>query len=402
MHQRLARLSGLRTDPTTSVRGLRRLWQYTSNKPVAPLAPTVKSLRASRSRNKAKRQTEPLSVDQPVLALVATPLQAVIWLAVCSRLKTEFDVLYSPQFDSEQHRHYFRALSDNSRRSVYCGPAAGRNWLSRTTERLVAMARLSLAESYRTLALASLDSSMFRLAVRLHPNASVLTFDDGTANIFDSPYLKEDRYPPSRLERLLRIPRPREVACASQAHFTIYEGFENVVSPERLHHVPLIPQTSGPGTTACTLEAFIHFIGAPYPELVQTGAMTDEEVGALLSWLESGSVDVYHPHPREVHPKFLGDSPRVSADPRIVEEKLLDLQGRANVTIIGLFSSALLNVPPSLARKIYVSLPNRSNESVRASLMRRRGCEVVEIYRLADVALPRSSYEPCEVRGSHQ
>jgi hypothetical protein len=307
------------------------------------------------------------------LVLVATPLQVLI---VESVLRAEgvrdYDLVYSARSHLASHRHYFDKLAPGARHAAY---VADTHVPSAPLRHLVRRVRLHapyFSDRYSGIYVSSIDSMLFRSLVGRHPEARVVTFDDGAANVFTGSKLHAA---PTASERraatVLRHPTIDQVRARIDVHYSIYDAHDNIVEPARVRHVPLWSQAAG---RTATNGATSFFLGQPYAEAVQAGTLGPHEIDRLRTWLRANPMDYYLLHPRETTPLAPQDNARRSPD--VAEEQVFALAGATRPRLFGWFTSVLLNVPATQADKVYLSVGEGPAEAERIRLMQRAGCEI--------------------------
>jgi hypothetical protein len=308
------------------------------------------------------------------LVLVSTPLQALIAQKLLGPAGSDdYDVVYSAQSDLESHRLYFQKLADNARQASYVaggrGPATLR-FLARRFE-----LRSFFRATYDVVHLASIDSQLFRSLLTRHRDASVVSFDDGAANVFSGSRFFAGRSPgQSAADLILRCQSMQRIRRRIEAHYTLYEDQPNIVDVDRLRPLRLWEDLFRDAPQSRLGESTSFFIGQPFSEAVAAGALDASALAALRGWLSRNAIDHYLVHPREMDP-LLGPLP-AAASAVLAEEKIFELAAGRRPRLHGWFSTVLLNIPPSIADKVYLSVGRGAAEEQRIKMMQAAGCSI--------------------------
>ncbi|MDR5903022.1 glycosyltransferase family 52 [Halomonas icarae] len=309
------------------------------------------------------------------LLLVRTPLQA--WLAdkIIEQVgPLSIDLVYFTYHDSTKDRFYFSLLTPRSRRSLYLN-------VRRRNREAIHHAYIYLMKffgrgfcGYDQVLLASFDNYLFRMLARRNRHAKLITFDDGTANIY--PHSSYHDYTPSRLTWLYDLifgaGSKEQFKEDINKHYTIYEGFNNIVEGDKLK--VLCPWENDVfGWSGGTPVKF--FIGQPFDEVVATGGLHEDDLLQLENLVSEQGIDYYLQHPREtrnlnVGGVLVGDAEKIS------EEVIAELCGGRKAIVYAWFSTVLFNLPDGRVRKVYLSIGDSYQEKVRSEMCKRAGCEV--------------------------
>lgn len=279
---------------------------------------------------------------QNSLIMCVTPLQAFVAEKIIKLKKNEvFDVVFVANLDNEKHRYYFQRLSNHAKENFYF-----LNYYSGYFSyvfnfikfKLKIKSKLDLSK-YDNLYLASIDSRYFQYIISKNNMANIYTFDDGTANIIkNSIYYQVDR--PSYFKRIIwSILGNRfymgDIKLFSKKHYTIYEGFENIIKDT--FFISLFDGFGGADKDGYVVNIYL---GQPLKEL-----FCDYNFENLSKFLKLYKIDYYYPHPREVSIPELGDTVVLYSN-KIFEEYILDLisEGGKQVNVYSYLSSTLINI----------------------------------------------------------
>ncbi|MNS60605.1 CMP-N-acetylneuraminate-beta-galactosamide-alpha-2,3-sialyltransferase [compost metagenome] len=162
----------------------------------------------------------------------------------------------------------------------------------------------------------------------------VLTFDDGTANIYqESNYYKSQNK--SILQRIILNSlgnkySTKKVVDESQKHFSIYKGYKNII--DNTSYISIIPVADLPLSD----KKIKIFLGQPFHDL------KGGDAEKVLSFIKKIGVDYYFPHPRE---KKRYDEINYIDSPLIFEDYILNLLTEGYfVELYTVLSTAALNV----------------------------------------------------------
>lgn len=303
------------------------------------------------------------------LLLIRTPFQA--W-QVTNILKSEsvktYDILYFTHNDSREDQFYFRRLSEKSRTAKYCHAPVRRydilghlQWYLQTRKWMSGM-------RYDLVVLASIDSHVINAIASRQGHAALVTFDDGTANIYRSSNYFIDRLAGRAgiYRHLLGASDLENLKARIVRHYTMYPGFANIVEPERLCSIPgLLRQRDLEGGKIRT-----YFVGQPFREMFDAVF-----VKALQEHVRQLPIDAYVRHPRETEPLDIG-VPFLDKAGLIAEEAILRDAGNCGISLVGGFSSVMFNLA-GVARNMTGILPKRDPRKVElGNLLEQTGGEV--------------------------
>lgn len=307
--------------------------------------------------------------------LCRSPLQARICLHIIEHNKLKnFDVIYTTQDNNDLDKSYYSMLSSKANFSTYVYVTKKSRDIYNHLSGLMKVKRKWPKTIYNNIYIASIDNYIFRYIIKQNPKATLFGFDDGAANISEfGHYYHLNAYKKAILYSwLLRLPQPQTIKERLSKHYTIYEGFKNIVPKDKLITLQVFDSkssSSNPSDRALTF-----FIGQPFHEYLNS-----KELSILLNWLESQSIDYYVMHPREQKP--LIDNIKVLDKKGLLAEDAIFKNSKDSRTkIISAYSTVLFNIPPDSAEKIYLSLSNNSAEQERRRLIKRTGSKIIKIF----------------------
>lgn len=311
-----------------------------------------------------------------ILFLCRTPLQARVCLQIIKEERIEkFDIVYFTQNNSDSDLSYFSKLKAMAGNACYLYIPQRKPDL---INHLVAIWRLRKEANllnYKKIYLASIDSLVFRYAIKKNQHATLYGFDDGTANITpcDSNYYNIGRYKRANLYGwLLGLPTPRQVICRLERHFSIYPGFKNIITESKVTFISIFNRTN-PDALHKNDIYISFFIGQPFHEYLKAPHVT-----AIRNWLMSQAVDFYVMHPREKIP-LLENIPVLDKEGLLAEDVIFKAAKGCRPRIISAYSTVLFNISHQDAEKVYLSVGNDDVERQRLALIRKTGSMVVNI-----------------------
>jgi hypothetical protein len=309
------------------------------------------------------------------LFLCRTPLQARICIEIIRENKiSEFDVIYFTQNDSKSDKLYFSQLSEKARNSNYIYIKKQYKDILNHLFSIIELKKRGLAHNYKYIYIASIDCFLFRFVVKKNPKASLLGFDDGSANITSgSLYYNLDKYKKSEFyAKILGLPKANKVKLKLIKHYSIYPSFENIISQDKIHYINLFTQNSknilSDSSTSTT-----YFIGQPFHEYLDT-----KQIKLLQSWLGNQVIDYYILHPREKN-QLICEIPVLETHGLLAEDAIFKISHDSKIRIISAYSTVLFNINCQNAEKIYLSLSNDRNEIERRSLIEKTGSKIITL-----------------------
>jgi hypothetical protein len=281
-----------------------------------------------------------------------------------------FDLVYFAQRNSEEDRHYFKEYVGRARCTQFIEVRRARFSIFSHIASYLAIADRFKSSEYDKIILASIDSLALRRFVAKHRNAEVVTFDDGSANVnLRSRYLVLQHRRRERVyAALFGAPTTQSFRRLVARHYSIYPGFANIMPREIVRYLGLFPTAVAGGGRAKEVTIFI---GQPVDSA--SDAARAERIKAYVAGMK---LDFYVQHPREESPLIAG-APLLDKKGRVAEEAIFELGKDHRVTILGGFSSVLLNIAPKFARKVMILNGDSGNDHYLATLGKRAGCEVI-------------------------
>lgn len=320
--------------------------------------------------------TPVMSAVDTVLFLCRTPLQARICLKIIETENIQkADVFYYTQHDSESDRLYYSRLQQVGGHTQYVHLSNDRyGVINYIIAYFLADKRFKKLQ-YKSIYLASIDAMLFRAFLKIHNDAHVFTFDDGTSNIVRNcaiSYHAEDRGRTEVIRRLARMQTRRQIKDKSLRHYSIYKEFENICPPERTVHLDIFPPS--PAAIDCTREVKF-FIGQPFEEY-----LNEAQIRRLQNFLKTQKFDYYIKHPRENRPAQ-GGIPFLDKKGELAETAIMAASAGAIPHIYAGFSTVLFNIPSDNARKFYLHFRDKDDDETREmhEFALRAGCSVIEL-----------------------
>lgn len=306
------------------------------------------------------------------LVIIRTPFQA--WL-VEKVLEKEcikiFDVLYFTQNNSKEDGFYYEKLSLKARNSEYIFvPSQRFSILSAIMFKIKSRAWYK-SSNYNQLLFASIDAFFINSLANAYPNAQLITFDDGTANINpNSIYHVESNNLRIFLYRYFMKALPLiQLKQKISRHYTLYRDRENIVESNRLRYIEGWTEKLSRNIN----ESKIYFLGAPFEEV-----MNLQEIDRLEKYARALEVDAYVAHPREKNLLNLG-AKLLDKRGRIAEEAIILDAKDASIVLVGLFSTVMLNIGP-LCKECIVLLPKDAPKTPELfELSKKAGCTPILI-----------------------
>lgn len=312
-----------------------------------------------------------------ILFLCKTPLQAIIILRIIELLNIkEYDVVYLTKNNTSTDQNYFKKISSNSCNYYYIfSHKVGKGF--NTVIDIFEIIRLSnslISDLYQDIYVASFDNLIFRYILKNNPSAKIKSFDDGTANITpSSSYFNYDKRKRTiLLNKLLSIPDTKKVKQLIEKHYTIYNGFNNIVDEDKLVLIPLFQFNNAIKRPENAKDLTV-FIGQPFHEY-----LNENEIKKVQNWLSSIHIDYYIKHPREDKP-IVSNTSYLDTKSLIAEEAIWKLSNKNRVTIVSGYSTVLFNMNIPGINRIYLSASNHPDEKVRVALIERINCRVIKV-----------------------
>lgn len=309
-------------------------------------------------------------IEPPLLALCRTPFQARL-LREILRPGAVFDLVYVTCHDSPEDRAYYAPLAEQARRTSYLLVDPLRRSLPAALEIRSKTPGWALRERYGTVLLASIDTPALRRLCRVHPEAEIVTFDDGSESILSDPFLMRRGQPwRDRIYgRLVGGGSVRHFRRQIGRHFTIFGDMQNVVEPGRA--VPLDLHWSTEKADAGPHATF--FIGQPFSEVY-----SDQQIDRIRRFAAEQRIDFYVKHPRETEP-LVPNVPCLDKSGLLAEDAMFLASGDRRPEVIACFSTVLFTLSAKAADKVYLNVPEIPEAALRVSLARSAGCRPVDV-----------------------
>ena len=306
------------------------------------------------------------------MLLLRTPLQA--WIArsvLCAEQVDIFDLVYFTEDDSAEDRAYFRQLATRANAAQYVFVPRKKFSLATQAEFRKRTYRWFKSQAYDLVLLASIDAYI-PAAIAARQAGTLITFDDGTANINrTSSYfqvssgLRELLY-----RRYFGAPSIVSLRDKSVRHYTLHPELPNIVERPRLRAVRgWLKNDSARACRGCKT----YFLGQPFDDV-----LTRKQRFRLESYLRHLSIDFYVKHPRENKVLRIG-VPLLQKGGMIAEDAIVKDAGEYGINLIGGFSSALFNLAAVAQRRTMLVFGNSAQTRAQVQLAKQVGCEVKEI-----------------------
>lgn len=313
-----------------------------------------------------------------MLIICCTPLQTLVARAMIRAERvSRFKLIYYTWIDNDKHRHYYGQLAALAEKSAFVRFDA--RFPVHFSRFVRALADVRASED-DTIAFAAINNVYVQYTINRFKYQTVLTFDDGTANISrQSVYFSARKR--SALHELggliLRANKNQDwIRRRSARHYTIYPGLENIVAPERLVSVSLFDCTARHAKAVKPRRKLRIFLGQP---------LEDANDSAFSAWyhalLEALQIDAYLPHPRESGTHAIRHAVQTQL---IAEDYILQkLDEYDSIDIYAISSTALLNVGTARTRRFIVTYPNAPRQlAALYPLFESRGCILTTLEQL--------------------
>ena len=314
-----------------------------------------------------------LSADGKTLAMAfcCTPFQAVLLKRVLRDERVDkFHLFYIASRNSEEDESNFREIAKGAERVEYVVMPQARFDIVGQMRLYAQIEKAAQASCYDKILLANFDKLALRRFVGKRSSAEVVTFDDGSGNVNLHSQLATPIHPrreavyAALLNALTTSAFPKRV----NRHYSIYRGFVNIMPRAVVTYVDIF---SPPVAKAEGAAELMIFIGQPIDGASETG-----RVERIKRYLAGMKIDFYIKHPRETIP-LMPEVPLLNKKGRIAEEAIFELGRDRRLTIIGGFSSVLLNVAPRFATKVMILNAESALDRYLATLGEKVGCKVV-------------------------
>jgi len=308
-----------------------------------------------------------------MLVICCTPLHTLIARAMLDARGTrDFRLIYYTCVDNAKQRRYYDRLAQ---RAVAAAYVVVDSRFPTNFARFRHALRAVRAEAEHEIGLASIDNFYSQYTIKKHGFGSIVTYDDGTSNVDrGSAYFRAARRSPLHavLIRYLRGEVDLHwIRARSQAHYTLYPEFDNIVHNTLLQ--PVLLRTDRPAVSSLARDPGERriFLGQPLtdPGMVGIADIYADVVASL-------QIDEYLPHPREGRPSGAFE---LVDTPLIAEEYLLgQLDLYESVTVFTVRSAALMNIDHPRLRKVVLTHPdgNPATDALYEKFAT-RGCELL-------------------------
>jgi len=314
------------------------------------------------------------AVQGDALILCRTPFQAVVIKRVLIEEEIkEFDLVYLTQNNSEEDLHYYAELAAIAGKSQYVYIMEKKfDILAQVIHYVCINSIFKLLNAYRKVVVSSFDSLAFRKIVSKNRNAEVISFDDGTGYINKhSSYMEEYQNLRSLIyTKAFAVPGKREFIKTINRHYSVYRGFENIISAELVRFIDVFNYDSMLQNKGARINIFI---GQPFDEY-----MDPDYIGKLRGLVYSLGIEYYIMHPRELRP-LVGNIPILPKNGRIAEEAIFKICDGRRPAIFGGFSSVMFNISSDVADKVMILSDDNEEHATLAGLGKMAGCQILYV-----------------------
>jgi len=272
------------------------------------------------------------------LFICFTPLHVLISEKIIKKEEiTEYLFVYFTDLDSDKNRFYFDKLSINAIESYYI---LLKKSLFKDIFTLLKL--FQKLKKYKELIYYSGKIKSFhnRFLMHLTGYKDYITFDDGSGNISNAGYFYEEN------ENILfkifftffnKKLLYKNIKVSNQLHYTIFDlpnVFQNIKLISLFNKKELTRKNNFPKITILLTNAFAE----------DREMSLDEEVSLYSKIIDEYNISHIIKHPREKFPKIDNSTIIEIVDIKIAEEKILELLKEYNITVIGIYSTVLLNL----------------------------------------------------------
>ena len=221
---------------------------------------------------------------------------------------------------------------------------------------------------YSDVYVASVDNILMQFILSRIRFQQLYTFDDGTANIFPNSIYMQER-PVGTIGRVYRWLlgvhySMSDIKRLSRLHYTIYDGYQNIVEPRVL--ISLVPPVGAAMGSDSSLrhgslpaiECNI-MLGTLYAGIFEPGADVPAYLKKCIQFLKRTGLPTYYiPHPRERHIKLSADWHTIDAT-HIAELEISSLLAEyQQIHLYGFVSSCQFNLAanPRVVNHVFSSV----------------------------------------------
>ena len=311
---------------------------------------------------------------QKTLIMCRTPFQAaflkrIIPLECASR----YDLIYFTQDNAEEDVTYFRELAVSAELASYVYVKRQRFDILNHFKFFFGIDNNIRKNNYSKVILSSFDNlSMRRLATK-SAASEIITFDDGAGYISNVSafVIAKHHFREAVYAALFQASTRHSFIKRVARHYSIYPGFVNIMPADIVRYISFFPSVRS--FDARTSRGIKIFVGGPFEEIYD-----GSHIANLKDYVKDIKLDYYLKHPRESIP-IIADTPVLRKGGKIAEDVIFKVGIERRITLMGAFSSVLLNVPADFADKIMVLEANNKRDRYLAELGERAGCTVVFI-----------------------
>ncbi|MEM7300508.1 MAG: glycosyltransferase family 52 [Pseudomonadota bacterium] len=280
-----------------------------------------------------------------------------------------YDLVYVTQNDTNEDRRYFERIARGASSDNYITIGRSRYSLIDYIQLNRALDKANFRRSYDKVIFSSFDNFVLNAVASQVCANKMITCDDGIGGLFESTLFRKDHYVgrDKLYQKIFGALDLGDFKKRIDRHYTLYPGMKNVVTDERLVHVSLHPDDAKVGDG----DGKRVFIGFPTERYI-----TAEIKRQIIDYALIEGIDYYIPHPRE------NDIPKLNAEVvnkngELAEDIILGYLRFGRPTIIGMFSSVMLNISGEMARRVVVLLRSDARFEEENRIANEAGCEVV-------------------------
>lgn len=222
---------------------------------------------------------------------------------------------------------------------------------------------------------ASVDNILMHYILSRVEFQDIYTFDDGTANIFPGSiyYQKSTDNVSSCVIRLLLNIRfsMERIKLDSVCHYTIYEGYENIIT--RLVPITLFPEKIINPPVEMSYQECNVFLGGIMTDVFKSNTDLSFYIDKCERLLNDSGVDViFIPHPRGREEHFLRNENWIVLKPaHIAEMEIINLLDKyKTINLYGFLSSCQLNLQATGRIKNYVFYSKNQSETFKNAIQK--------------------------------
>lgn len=253
-----------------------------------------------------------------------TPFQFFLAKKIILETKESFSILYLQHGDSEKNDYYAKELTGIVN-NIYRYRVKSGNFLAKIIYFLFYLIKnYMIFSNFNKIYFATITDKHIYVFLRFFRYTNLITFDDGLGNIYTEGIFFEETEQLNYIKNRI------------SNHYTIYDGFENIVSKDRLLKISLLDKVENNKNDQDKVVSI--FLGQPYEEFLDKSF----NLRNFELFLKKIGIDYYYPHPREK--ERVVDLNYVNT-PLIFEDYAVDLLSKySRLKVYTFTSSAILNI----------------------------------------------------------